>query len=79
MFCLEDISWLAAEKEVATGGTAPRAELDEVVGLLHHLKTVLYEDEGVAGVGHLVEEQQESTHIVQMEAVGGFIYNICVT
>lgn len=79
MFCLEDISWLAAEKKVAAGGTAARTKLDEVVGLLHHLKAVLYEDEGVAGICHLVEEQQEATHIVQMEAVGGFIYNICVT
>ena len=67
---------MACEEEVAAVGAPARAELDEPVGAAHDVEAVLDEDEGVAGVGHIVEELHEALYVVEVEAVGGLVDDV---
>lgn len=74
----QDVAGFAAEEKAAAGFAAVGTELYEVVGLLHHVEAVFDEDEGVARVGHLVEEEEQAAHVVEVEAVGGLVDDVGV-
>ena len=78
MFLGQDVAGLAAEEHPAACRAALGAQLDEVVGLLHHVEAVLDEDEAVARVRHLVEEQQQPSHVVEVQAVGRLVDDVGV-
>lgn len=52
------------------------AQVDDIVGVFHHVEVVLDDHDGIAGVDELLEHRQERRHVREGEPGGGLVEDI---
>ena len=70
---------MTAEQQLSTIVPASRTQLYQIVGTFHHIKTVLYQYQGVAGINHFVKQLQQTSYVVQMQTVSRLVDDIGVS
>src|ERR1700722_8288101 len=62
--------------DAATALAAPRAHVEDVVGVADDVEIVLDDDHTVAEVGEAVQNLEQLAHVVEVEAGGGLVEEI---
>lgn len=73
MGCVQEFCGKAGKQQSTSILAATWTQLYNIVRFFHHVKAMLNQYQGIAGIGHLVEQFQQAMHIIQMQAIGRFV------
>ena len=73
---LRHFFWRSCGHDLAAAVAAFGAEVDDPIGGFDHLEIMLDHHHGVALIHQLMQHLQQFSHVVEMQACGGFIEQI---
>ena len=73
---LEHLLGRALEDDLATLASSTGADVDDVIGIEHHVLIVLHDDDGVAQIAQLLERTDESLVVALVQTDGGLVEDI---
>src|SRR5258708_151875 len=76
LFCAGDEVGRALGDDAAAAFAAFGAEVDDPVGLLDDVEVVLDDEHGVAEIDEALQDVEEFSNVVEMQAGGGLVENV---
>ena len=66
----------ALEDHLATLATGTRTDVDDVVGMEHHVAVVLDDNDGIAQVAQLLQRTDEAVVVALVQSDGGLVEDV---
>ena len=68
--------WSALEDHLATLATGTRTDVDDVVGMEHHVAVVLDDNDGVAQIAQLLQRTDEAVVVALVQSDAGLVEDV---